>query len=47
MRTLVAEDPVHEGAQVLVTIWDDGTVDVATRGTPWEVWSPPARAREG
>ena len=33
----------HAGRQVLVTVWDGGTVWVQTRATSWDTWDRPIR----
>lgn len=37
---------VNEERTVLVTIWDSGTVTVATREETADVWGPPVVVRE-
>lgn len=45
-RLLLAETPLpwregREAVQVLVTIWPDGTAEVALRADRHDTWSPP------
>jgi hypothetical protein len=32
------------GQQLLIDLWPDGKVTVATRSASWETWGPPAQA---
>lgn len=42
MRNVVLSDWRENGAQHLVTIYDDGRVTVASRSQSWESWGPPS-----
>lgn len=46
-ETLVFDNP-HERFydQILVTVWTDGTVEVAQRGREGQTWGPPWDIRE-
>ena len=33
---------VNKERTVLVTLWDDGTMTVASRGSEYMIWGPPA-----
>lgn len=35
---------LHDGTQLLIENWDDGTVTVATRENTWSIWGPPVEA---
>ena len=35
---------LHDGTQLLIENWDDGTVTVATRENTWSTWGPPVEA---
>jgi hypothetical protein len=37
---------VDKYSTVLVRMWENGTVEVATRQTPAHIWSPPIRMTE-
>ena len=35
---------LHDGTQVLIEHWPDGSVTVATRENTWSTWGPPVEA---
>ena len=37
---------VNETRTVMVRVWDDGIMEVATREDPGMTWGPPVRLRE-
>jgi hypothetical protein len=37
---------VNERRTILVTIWPDGSMHVATRAEPSHIWGPPVRVTE-
>lgn len=37
---------VSDDRRMLVRLWDDGRVEVATRANTWETWGPPTYLNE-
>jgi len=37
---------INKDRTLFVRLWDDGTMEVATRAKPWDTWGPPIDLKE-